>query len=250
MKKQFLVYIILLCNGILLAQQKITIAVAANMKFAMDSIISVYHKTYPKDKIVVTYGSSGKLYEQIVNDAPFEIFFSADDRYPTLLVEKKFNFTSPKVYAIGKLILWSKKINLSKENIQVLLKSDISKIAIANPKNAPYGKGAEEAMRYYKVYDKIKSKLVFGEDVSQAAQFVITGAADIGIVALSLALSPKIKQENGYYYIIPQDSYTPLKQTYVILKKCVNLEMAKRFCLFIDSPSAKKILSYYGFSEK
>jgi molybdate transport system substrate-binding protein len=230
--------------------QKITIAAAADLKFAMDSIVSVYKAQNPGADVEITYGSSGKFFEQISNDAPFDIFFSADVDYPNKLKDKNLTISEIKTYGIGQIVLWSKKIDPNKEQMNALLNASINKIAIANPEHAPYGKRAQESLQYYKLYDQVQSKLVFGENISQTAQFVTTGAADIGIVALSLAVSPNMKNEGGKYYIIPEKSHTPLEQAYTLLKHASGNSTAVRFYDFISSPTAINILKYYGFSQK
>ena len=230
--------------------QKISVAAASDLKFALDSIISVYHKQYPKNTVHVTYGSSGKFFEQIQYDAPFDLYFSADISYPQKLKEKGFIISDVKTYGIGRIVIWSKKIDPNKDKMNSLLNPNLNKIAIANPEHAPYGERAKESMMYYKIYDKVQNKLVFGENISQTAQFVQLGAADIGIVALSLALSPNMKKENGNYYIIPEISHKPLEQGYVILKHAKNNQSATTFYNFIASPTAIAVLTHFGFTQK
>jgi molybdate transport system substrate-binding protein len=226
------------------------IAAASDLKFALDSIIAVYKNTHGGMKIDVVYGSSGKLYEQIVNSAPFDIFFSADIGYPQKLSEKGLILSAVKTYGFGKIVLWSKKGNPSKEKMNLLLKDDVKKIAIANPLHAPYGRSAEQALKYYGNYDKIKKKLVFGENISQTAQFVTSGAADAGIIALSLALSPAMQNLGGKYFIIPQESYQALEQGYVTLKHGKDNGAVRNLDEFIERETSKKILQYFGFSTK
>ncbi len=230
--------------------QRISVAAASDLKFALDSIISVYHKQHPKNTVEVTYGSSGKFFEQIQYDAPFDLYFSADVSYPQKLKEKGLTISDVKTYGIGRIVIWSKKIDPNKDKMNALLNSNLNKIAIANPEHAPYGERAKESMMYYKIYDKVQNKLVFGENISQTAQFVQLGAADIGIVALSLALSPNMKKENGNYYIIPEISHKPLEQGYVILKHAKNNTSATTFYNFIASPKAIAVLKHFGFTQK
>ena len=228
----------------------ITVAAASDLKFAMDSIISVFTKDHPDISINVVYGSSGKFFEQISNYAPFDLFFSADIDYPKQLKEKGIAISDVQQYGIGRIVLWSKKIDPNKNKINSLLDNSIIKIAVANPVHAPYGKRAEESMKYYKLYDAVKNKLVFGENISQTAQYVTSGAADIGIVALSLALSPNMQKENGKYWLIPQESHEQLKQGFVILSHAKENAGATSFADFISSVKAKSILKYYGFTDK
>lgn len=239
-----------LCAFTFQRPQKIIIAAAADLKFAMDSIITAYKAQNSGADIEVAYGSSGKFFEQISNDAPFDIFFSADVDYPDKLKDKGLTIGNIKTYGIGQIVLWSKKNDPNKEQMNTLLDEGIIKIAVANPRHAPYGKRAEESLKYYKLYDKVKDKLVIGENISQTAQFVTTGAANIGIIALSLAVSPAMKNKGGKYYIIPEQSHTPLDQAYVLLKHSAGNLTATKFYNFISSPAAINILKYYGFSQK
>lgn len=236
--------------GCTIQAQKISVAAASDLKFAMDSIISVYQKQHPSEKIQVTYGSSGKFFEQIQYNAPFDLYFSADVDYPKKLKEKGLTISDVKIYGIGRIVIWSKKIDPNKEKMNSLLNPKLNKISIANPDHAPYGEKAKESMQYYKIYDQVKSKFVYGENISQTAQFVQLGAADIGIVALSLALSPTMQKAGGKYYVIPQESHKPLEQGYVILKQAKNNQNALKLYDFIASPTAIAILTHFGFTQK
>ena len=226
------------------------IAAASDLKFALDSAVTVFKKAYPGARIEVTYGSSGKLFEQISHTAPFDLFFSADIEYPLNLKKKGFALSEVHTYGVGRIVIWSHTIDPNKEQMNSLLDKMIRKIAIANPQHAPYGRRAEEALKHYKVYEKVKSKLVYGENISQTAQFVTTGAADAGIVALSLALSPAMKKLNGHYYIIPENAHKPLEQGFVILKKAEQNSLAIAFKDFMLGAEATKILGYFGFTKK
>lgn len=232
------------------AQNKIMIGAASDLKFALDSIISVYTKQNPKAKIDVNYGSSGKLFEQICNDAPFDLFFSADISFPQKIKEKGFAISDVKTYGIGRIVIWSKKIDPRKKKMASLLDPTLKKIAIANPTHAPYGARAKESMIHFKIYEMVENKLVYGENISQTALFVTTSAADIGIVALSLALSPNMLKEKGEYYIIPEKSHKRLEQGYVVLKHAEGNEIANNFFNFVSTPTAIKILNHFGFSQK
>jgi len=228
--------------------EKITIVVAVNMKSAMDSIVTIYKLQNPKTNVQVIYGASGKFYEQIVNGAPFDMFFSADMNYPTKLKDNNLTASKVKLYAVGRLAVWSKKINPNTNQINTLTDASIKKISIANPATAPYGAKAVESMQYYKIYNKIKPNLVYGENIAQAAQFVSFGAADVGIIALSECLSPNLKKEGGNFWVIPQESHQPLEQGCVILKQAKDNASANIFFNFIFSEKAKQILTYYGYS--
>jgi molybdate transport system substrate-binding protein len=231
-------------------KEKLTIAVAANLKSAMDSIVSIYKKEYPEIDIQVTYGSSGKFYEQIKNGAPFDLFFSADMSFPIKLKNNGLTISKVKMYGIGKIVLWSKKIQVNDLKLEALTEQNVKKIAIANPLTAPYGAKAIECLKRNKIYKKIKPKLVYGDNVAQAAQFATFGAVDIAIIALSEALSPAMKKERGRFYIIPQENYSPLEQGCVILKKAKGKNSASNFYEFISFQNSIDILEYYGYTEK
>lgn len=244
--RSFIFAFIFLASCSYAQERKILIAAASDLKFALDSVIVAFNRTN-KGAVDVSYGSSGKLYEQIANGAPFHIFFSADIGYPRQLKEKGFASSEIYPYGIGRLVLWSKKLDPAVEGLNALLSPSIRHVAIANPAHAPYGKRAQEAMTHYKVLDAVKSKLVFGENISQTAQFVTSGAADIGIVALSLALSPNMQKEGGKYYLIPETSHQPLEQGVVITRNGDGNTLAKAFMEFVKSETAQSILNHFGF---
>jgi molybdate transport system substrate-binding protein len=227
-------------------QGKILIAAASDLKFALDSVAGVFRKKH-SGTVEITYGSSGKLFEQVSNGAPFDIFFSADIEYPNKLKEKGLTASDIYIYGVGRIVVWSKKIDVEKEGMNSLLSPGVKKIAIANPLHAPYGKRAEEALKFYKMHDAAKTKLVLGENISQTAQFVTTGAADIGIIAYSLALSPNMKKENGKFYLIPENAHQRLEQAVVVTKQGKANDFARTFLSFVKSSEAKQVLSYFGF---
>ncbi len=194
---------IILSPGFSMAQDRILIAAASDLKFTLDSVIHAFSKIN-NGKVEVTYGSSGKLTEQIINGAPFDLFFSADISYPERLQQEKKTSSGIYRYATGRLVIWSKKIDPRQSGMKSLLDPGVKKIAIANPLHAPYGKRAVESLAYYQLAEALRSRLVYGENISQAAQFASTGAADVGIIALSLALSPNMKKERGEFFVIPE----------------------------------------------
>lgn len=231
------------------AGEKILVAAASDLKFAMDEIGNTFKKVNPAIDVEVSYGSSGNFYAQIKQGAPFDLFFSADTSYPESLEEEGFAVNGQRqVYATGRLVLWVPKyspLNPRKELI-IVLNPQMKKLAIANPKHAPYGRAAEEALRYYEVWDKIQGKLVFGENITQTAQFVQTGNADAAIIALSLALSPKMADE-GKYWILPDESYNKLEQAYVVLQRGKDKSGVSAFLDFVRGKQGRKILSHYGY---
>ena len=240
-----LVFLLCTLNITLHAQDRVIVAAASDLKFALDSVIEVFSLHHPT-KVDVTYGSSGKLSEQIRNGAPFDLFFSADLSYPEALKKEGKLASDIYPYAKGRIVVWSKKVDPNKTQMQSLLMSNIRKLAIANPQHAPYGKRAVESLEYYKLHQRLKPKLVYGENISQTAQFVSSGAADIGIIALSLALSPNMKG-HGKYFLIPEESHSPLIQGAVITSHGKNNTTASKLFLFLKSQKAIDILDHYGF---
>jgi molybdate transport system substrate-binding protein len=228
---------------------EVVVAAAADLKFAMDSLVAVYSKDNPNIDLKVVYGSSGNFFQQIGNGAPFDLYFSADINYPKQLAEKQLTLSDIHLYGTGQLVLWSRTINPAIDKMNTLLDPAIKKIAIANPAHAPYGQRAEESLRHYQLYDQIKDKLVMGENIAQTAQYAQSGAADIGIIALSLALSPAMQQSGGKYWLIPADSHQPLEQGFVLLPHAKDNKAAFQFMNFITTSEARAILKSFGFSQ-
>jgi len=226
----------------------ITIAAAADLNFVFRELAAEYEKS-TGDHVRLSLGSSGNFYAQIQNGAPFDLYFSADIAYPRKLEEAGLTVPgSLYQYAVGRIVLWAGKdshLDLAK-GLDVLLVPTIKKIAIANPKHAPYGRAAVAAMEHAQVYDRVKDKLVLGENISQAAQFVESGAADVGIIAMSLALAPPM-QAAGRYWEIPADAHPPIEQGAVILKGAKNQERAKAFLSFVQGADGQTMMKRYGF---
>ena len=230
------------------ASEPLVIAAASDLNFAFKEIIAEFEKT-SGDKVKLSLGSSGNFFVQIQNGAPFDLYFSADIRYPQKLVESGHAVADSLYrYAIGRIVVWA--LNQSsihvERGLETLLDPHIRKIAIANPKHAPYGRAAVAAMEHAQVYDRVKDKLVLGENISQAAQFVESGAADVGIIALSLALAPPM-QAAGHYWEIPADAHPPIEQGAVVLTGGKNSEGAKDFLSFIQGAEGQTIMTRYGF---
>jgi len=243
-KKIFL----LLVLTVFVSASQIKIAVAANVSFAINDLISAFHKKYPDVKVSTILGSSGKLNAQIKRGAPFDIFLAANMRYPKDLFDNGLALKPPKIYAQGGLALFSaKKRDLSK-GIEIVKDKSISRIAIANPNTAPYGKAAVEALKNAKLYSDIKDKFAYAESVSQTVQYALT-AADLGFIAKSSLFSSKMKRfEKGKNWIeIERNLYTPIKQGAVIIKATKNPKATKEFYNFIFSKEAKKVFKRYGY---
>ena len=231
------------------AGDNILIAAASNLRFAMHEICQDFREENSSIQTKVSYGSSGNFFAQISQGAPFDIFFSADTTYPELLEKEGFTVKeSQKVYAVGKIVLWFPKVSNADpdKGFQAVTFPTVKKLAIANPRHAPYGRAAEESLRYYGLWEDVKEKLIYGENISQTAQFVHTGAADAGIVALSLAISPKMLHE-GRYWDIPDESHSDIEQVYVVLKKGKEKKSIRKFLDFIHGEKGGNILSQYGF---
>jgi len=226
--------------------ETIMVAAAADLKFAMDEIAASFKKAHPADEVQVIYGSSGKFHTQIQQGAPYDLYFSADITFPRELVKTGFAASDVKPYAFGRIVLWSASLDASKMTLASLADPKITHIAIANPKHAPYGKRAAEALQAAGVWVAVEPKLVFGENVAQAAQFVQTGNAKVGIVALSLALNPALA-EHGHYWLIPDRMHAPLEQGYIITKRAANNALAKRFADYMGSKPARAVMTKYGF---
>ena len=198
----------------------------------------------------VTYGSSGNFSSQIQSGAPFDLFFSADTDYPRQL--EASGFAEPGtfcVYAIGRIVIWippEGKVDVPKEGWRALLDAGVQKIAIANPQHAPYGSAAIAALQKAGIYEKVKAKLVYGENISQAAQFVQSGNAQAGILAESLAVSPAMK--NGKYWEIPLETYPAIEQGAIVVKNAKNKASALAFLEFVRSEAGQKLLEKYGFA--
>ncbi|MDD2502050.1 MAG: molybdate ABC transporter substrate-binding protein [Geobacter sp.] len=226
--------------------EKITVAAAADLKFAMDEISASFKKNSPGNELEIIYGSSGKFHTQIQQGAPYDLFFSADIAFPRELVKKGMAASEVKPYAVGRVVLWSNSMDASKMTLASLTDPKISRIAIANPKHAPYGKRAEEALKASGLWDRLQPKFVYGENIAHTAQFVQTGNAQVGIIALSLALSPELSKKGGYY-LIPDKLHNPLEQGYVITKRGAGKPLAQKFADYMNAKSSRAIMTKYGF---
>jgi len=226
--------------------EKIVIAAASDLKFAMNELIANFKQVNEPAEVDVVYGSSGKFYTQIQQGAPYDLYFSADIAFPRLLGEKGLAASEIKPYATGRIVLWSASYDATKMTLTSLTEAKISYIAIANPKHAPYGKRAEEALRGSGLWDKLQAKLVYAENIAHAAQFVQTGNAQLGIIALSLAVNPELADKGGYW-LIPDDLHKPLEQGFIITKRAINNSLAKRFATYMDSKQARAVMTKYGF---
>lgn len=228
--------------------EEITIAAASDLNFVFREVVAAYEHT-TGNHVRLVFGSSGNFYAQIQQGAPFDLYFSADIGYPKKLIDEGLAVpNSLYKYATGRIVLWVPKessLDVTK-GMDALLDPAIKKIAIANPKHAPYGRAAVSAMEYYKIYDRVRDKFVLGENISQTAQFAQSGAADIGIIALSLALAPTV-QSLGSYWLIPQGTHPSIDQGVAIVKTSKNQDGGRKFIELLQTSTTKAIMQRYGF---
>jgi molybdate transport system substrate-binding protein len=229
----------------------IAIAAASDLKFALDELIAVFQTSHPSTRVTATYGSSGTFYAQLQNKAPFDIYFSADVDYPRKLTEAGLTLKDSQFdYAVGQIAIWVRNdspLDVQSLGIEALAQPAVKKIAIANPEHAPYGRAAQAAMQSLGVYERVKDRLVLGENIAQSAQFIDSGAADIGIIALSLAMAPAMR-DKGRFWKVPLDSYPRLEQGGVILSWARDVDAAHQFTSFVASDAGAAILKRYGFT--
>jgi len=229
----------------------VTVAAASDLRFALDEIVEAYEADRPDVDVVVTYGSSGNFAGQIENGAPFDVFLSADIDYARRLETAGLapeGATRP--YAIGRLAVWvraASPLDVEALGLEALLDPSVRRIAIANPEHAPYGRAAVAALRHAGIHDRVTGRLVLGENVSQAAQFVESGAAEIGIIALSLALAPTLAGR-GRHHLVPEDAHPRIEQGALVLDRAVDPAAAAGFLDHVLGPAAGAVLERYGFA--
>jgi molybdate transport system substrate-binding protein len=236
--------------GVNLLAQSITVAAAADLNFALNEIAQKF-QTATGTKVTFSFGASGNLFSQIQAGAPFDIFFSADEDYPRKLAAAgAVDASSVKPYAVGHLVLWvpnAAPFDPKELKMESLSQSTIARVAIANPQHAPYGRAAVAALDHYGLKDKLAGKLVFGESISQTAQFVQSGNAQAGLIALSLARSPAMVNA-GKYWEVPQEAYPELRQAVGIVSRSTNKKAAQAFLDFVFSSEGSAILQKYGLT--
>lgn len=228
-------------------QPPLRIATAANMQYATQVITQVFSNETGIPCEMIT-GSSGKLMAQIKAGAPFDVFLSANMKYPQELYNSGYSTAAPTIYAYGKLVLWTSKTG-QVPNMELLLDSTVEHIAVANPETAPYGTAAVQALRNAGLYEKIQDKLVFGESIAQTSQFILSGAADLGFTAKSVILSGQL-EEKGSWLMVDEGLYEPIAQGAIIVKKEEPNASAQQFLEFLQSQRAKDILANFGYELK
>jgi molybdate transport system substrate-binding protein len=231
---------------------QLRVAAASDLKFALEEIRNQFAGLHPGSTITTTYGSSGSFFAQLANEAPFDLFLAADLDYAHRLVEQGQGMPDGDfAYARGHIVVWVSKDSphlVENPGMECLREASVQKIAIANPKTAPYGRAAMAALKNLEVYEAVEPKLVYGENVAQAAQMVESGAADAGIIALSLAVSPALR-DKGRHWQVPDSAYPALIQGGVILRWTQDAELANDFRVFLLSDAGTSILKQYGFDE-
>jgi molybdate transport system substrate-binding protein len=239
-----LIFVLLFLPGY---SQKIQVAVAANAQFVAEALKESFEKeTGVQTQLIVS--SSGKLTTQIQQGAPFDVFLSADMKYPQALSDKALTVDKPRIYAYGVVVLWAlKDLNLS-ESLSMLEQADIKKIAIANPRLAPYGEAAIQALVKKGLYDKLKAKIVYGESIAGVNQYLLSGVAEVAFTAKSVVMEPAMKRK-GKWIELDQRLYTPIAQGVVLLKNNTNSNQAeaKLFYDFLFTDKAKRIFQTYGY---
>lgn len=229
----------------------VTVAAAADLRFALDELLVSFRAAHPEIAVTVSYGSSGTFATQLQQGAPYDLFLSADLAYPKELEARGLVLPgSVFAYAVGRLVVWvpnASRLDVTGLGLAVLKDPGIEHVAIANPAHAPYGRAAEAALRAGGLYDAVQAKLVLGENIAQTAQFVQTGAADVGILALSLALAPPMAAA-GRYAEVPLSAYPALEQGGCVLKSAQDVAAAQILVAWFTGPQGSAVLQKYGFS--
>lgn len=227
----------------------LTVAAASDLQAALPEVIRTFERA-SNATVTVSFGSSGNFFAQIQNGAPYDVYLSADVDYPRRLVASGHaDASSLYQYATGRLVLWTRKdsgIDIS-VGLRSLTGAQVRRIAVANPKYAPYGRAAEAALRYEKIYDAVRHKLVLGENVSQTAQLVDSGNASVGIIALSLAVGPALRAR-GVYAEVPLASHPPIDQAAVIVSASAHKPLAREFLAYLKRPDISEHLHRFGFA--
>lgn len=230
----------------------VTIAAASDLKFALDELLVEFGRKHPEIQTKATYGSSGNFFAQLSNKAPFDLFLSADMDYPRKLIEQDLAARESEFsYAVGHVVVWVRRdsaLKVEEAGIQTLLDPSVKKISIANPKHAPYGRAAVASLKSLAVYEQVEDKLVLAENIAQTAQFIETGAADAGIISLSLATAPVLK-DKGRYWSIPASAHPPIEQGGCILSWSKDRDAANAVRMFLMSEEGRQVLKKYGFDQ-
>lgn len=242
MKKTTILFFILAWS-IAAKTQTVKVAAAANLRFVLEEIKSNYLKANPGSAVVVNFGSTGALFQQIVNGAEFNIFMAADDVIPAKLKAQGLVSGEVKTYAYGKLVLWSNSVDVS-QGLEILTDSSVKRIAVAKPDLAPYGDRAIECLKTAGLLERVKDKIVYADNISQTAQFAQTGNAEVGFLAYSLTLTPEMK---GSTFVIDTKNYKPVAQAMALVKGQKANPEAIKFMKYVLSSECKPIFEKYGY---
>ncbi|MBI3493259.1 MAG: molybdate ABC transporter substrate-binding protein [Acidobacteria bacterium] len=231
------------------ARHQVRIAAAADLNVALGVLVDRFRASHDVD-VKISYGSSGTFYAQLLSHAPFDMFFSADLDYPRQLAARGLTLENGEFsYAVGRLVVWTpstSRLDVEHRGLQALIDPSVAHVAIANPEHAPYGRAAVAALRAANLYEQVQPKLVYGENVAQALQFAGSGAADAGIVALSLALTPSLK-DRARWFEVPLTMYPRMEQGGTILKWAGDADEARALRAFVLSADGRDIFKQYGF---
>ncbi len=231
------------------AAEPLLVAAASDLTYSIDELATAFRKEVPGAQVKVSLGSSGNFYAQIKNGAPFDVFLSADAMYPAKLGSE--NAALPETqftYAIGRLAVWSLDARFDlKLGMRVFNDPRLTRVAIANPEVAPYGRAARAALQAHGFWDAVKNKIVMGESIAQTAQFIQTGNAQLGVVSYATVLAPRLKGV-GSYYLVPDTGTAPIEQGAIITRHGKHHPLAPRFMRFLKSPAARAILLRHGFT--
>lgn len=231
------------------AQERVHVAAASDLVYCLDALQVAFEQRHPGIDLIVTTGSSGSFHAQIRHGAPYDVFLSADVEYPRELIAHGLAEESTlQVYAIGRLVLWTNNPRLPLTTGVAILNDPVAvrRLTLANPAHAPYGRAAKEALIRSGLWDSAQPRLLIGDNVTQAAQFVQTGHADAGLVALALAISPALRGQ-GRYVLIPDSLHAPLEQAAVLTARGAANPAARLYLGFLGSPEARAIFDTFGF---
>lgn len=225
----------------------VRVAAASDLTFAIAQISVLVQEIDPSIDVVPAFGSSGQFLQQIVNGAPFDLYLSADRAFPQEIAARGLADSADVFeYGVGRLVVWTTRTEFGTPTLQTLSDPAVRKVSIANPRHAPYGRAADEAIVNSGLADAVANKLVLGENVSQAAEFVLSGSADIGVVALALVLADAVQGE-GAWTLVPPDVHTPITQAGVVLGRAQDVHAARVVRDVIMSPAGQDVLRRYGF---
>lgn len=225
----------------------VRVAAASDLTFAMTEISTLVQEIDPAIDVVPAFGSSGQFLQQIVNGAPFDLYLSADRAFPQEIAARGLADSADVFeYGVGRLVVWTTRPELRTPTLQSLADPDVRKVSIANPRHAPYGRAADEAIANSGLAKAVANKLVLGENVSQAAEFVLSGSADIGVVALALVLADAVQGE-GSWTLVPSEVHEPITQAGVVLARAQDQDAARIVRDVIMSPAGQDVLRRYGF---